>query len=120
MPFTFGWLTKRGDAVTARWLRPILTRSEIREDAVRVLRSIAKNRTLLDELVDGLRAFDRPTLVVWATEDKIMPPEHGRRLDELLPKSRLVEIADSYTLIPLDQPARLAESLREFTTVPAG
>lgn len=120
MPFTLGWLTKRGDAVTARWMRPLLTQSEIRKDTVRVLRSISANRTLLEETVDGLRAFDRPTLIVWAEEDKVMPPEHGRRLDELLPQSRLVEISDSYTLIPLDQPAKLAESLREFTMVASG
>ena len=43
-----------------------------------------------------------------------MPPEHGARLAALLPESRLVEVADSYTLIPLDQPARLAEIIREF------
>jgi len=43
-----------------------------------------------------------------------MPPEHGRRLAELLPHGRLLEIADSYTLIPLDQPARLAHAIREF------
>ena len=43
-----------------------------------------------------------------------MPPEHGRRLAELLPQGRLVEIDDSYTLIPLDQPARLAAELRRF------
>ena len=43
-----------------------------------------------------------------------MPPEHGRRLAELLPHGRLVEVADSYTLIPLDQPAELAELIREF------
>lgn len=120
LPFTLGWLTKRGDAVTKRWMRPVLTQPEIRKDTVRVLRSISKNRTLLDSLVDGLRVFDRPALVVWASEDKVMPPEHGRRLDSLLPQSRLVEISDSYTLVPLDQPAKLAESLREFTTVSAG
>jgi pimeloyl-ACP methyl ester carboxylesterase len=44
-----------------------------------------------------------------------MPPEHGRRLAELLPQGRLVEIADSYTLIPLDQPEPLAEAIRTFT-----
>ena len=44
-----------------------------------------------------------------------MPPEHGRRLAELLPAGRLVEVEDSYTLIPLDQPGRLAETIREFT-----
>jgi pimeloyl-ACP methyl ester carboxylesterase len=43
-----------------------------------------------------------------------MPPEHGRRLAELFPNSRLVEIADSYTLIPEDQPALLASHLRQF------
>jgi hypothetical protein len=41
-----------------------------------------------------------------------MPPEPRRRLADLLPQGRLVEIADSYTLIPLDQPARLAEVMR--------
>jgi pimeloyl-ACP methyl ester carboxylesterase len=44
-----------------------------------------------------------------------MPPEHGRRLAELLPQGRLVEIPDSYTLIPLDQPGLLAGAVREFT-----
>jgi hypothetical protein len=36
----------------------------------------------------------------------------------LVPAGRLVEVADSYTLIPLDQPARLAEVIREFTSAP--
>ena len=49
-----------------------------------------------------------------------MPPEHGRRLAELLPQGQLVEMDDSYTLIPLDQPARLAQIIREFTSVSAG
>ena len=31
-----------------------------------------------------------------------MPPEHGRRLAEPLAHTRLVEIPDSHTLIPLD------------------
>jgi pimeloyl-ACP methyl ester carboxylesterase len=43
-----------------------------------------------------------------------MPPEHGRRLAELLPQGRLVEVDDSYTLVPVDQPAVLARHLREF------
>jgi len=43
-----------------------------------------------------------------------MPPEHGRRLAEVLPKGRLVEIADRYTLIPIDQPAPLARVIGDF------
>jgi pimeloyl-ACP methyl ester carboxylesterase len=44
-----------------------------------------------------------------------MPHEHGSRLAALLPVGQLVEVEDSYTLIPLDQPARLAEIIGEFT-----
>jgi pimeloyl-ACP methyl ester carboxylesterase len=40
----------------------------------------------------------------------------GGRLAALLPGGRLVEVEDSYTLIPLDQPARLAAIIREFTS----
>jgi pimeloyl-ACP methyl ester carboxylesterase len=58
--------------------------------------------------------FDRPALVVWAREDRVMPPEHGRKLAELLPAGRLVEISDSYTLVPLDQPSHLARLIRQF------
>jgi pimeloyl-ACP methyl ester carboxylesterase len=114
LPIAFGWLTKRGDAVTARWLRPVLRRAAIRRDTVRVLREIAAAPTLLVDAAKRLPDFDRPTLIVWAAEDRVMPPEHGRRLAELLPRAELVEIPDSYTLIPLDQPRRLASEIRRF------
>jgi pimeloyl-ACP methyl ester carboxylesterase len=114
LPLAFGWLTKRGDAVTAGWLEPVLSRREIRRDTVRVLRAISADRRLMLDAAERLPSFDRPALVVWASEDRVMPPEHGRQLAELLPHGRLVEIPDSYTLIPLDQPARLAQSIREF------
>jgi pimeloyl-ACP methyl ester carboxylesterase len=115
LPIAFGWLTKRGDAATARWIKPVLQRREIRRDTVRVLRAIAAEKHLMLDAAERLRASDRPALVVWASEDRVMPPDHGRRLAELLPQGRLVEIADTYTLIPLDQPAPLAQSIRDFT-----
>ncbi len=114
LPISFGWLTKRGDAATARWLKPILHQREIRRDAVHVLRSISAERNLMLEAAECLATFDGPALVVWAEKDRVMPPEHGRRLAELLPKGWLVEIPDSYTLLPLDQPARLAQLIREM------
>jgi len=118
-PIAFGWLTRRGDATTARWLRPVLTQPEIRRDTVRALRAMAGSRRLLLETADKLTSFERPALVVWAKEDRVMPPGHGRRLAGLLPAGRLVEVADSYTLVPLDQPARLAATIREFAPVAA-
>jgi len=114
LPIAFGWLTKRGDAVVKRWMRPIWRRREIRRDTIRVLRSAAADRNLLTAAAEKLARFDRPALVVWAAQDRVMPPEHGRRLADLLPDARLVEIEDSYTLVPLDQPARLAAEIRRF------
>jgi pimeloyl-ACP methyl ester carboxylesterase len=115
LPIAFGWLTKRGDAVTQRWLRPLLEQAEVRRDTVRVLRAIAAQPRLLVDAAERLPAFEGPALVVWSGRDRVMPPEHGRRLADLLPRGRLVEVADTCTLIPLDQPTRLAELIREFT-----
>lgn len=121
LPIAFGWLTKRGDDAVKGWLEPVLSRPGVRRDVLQVLRSIPGDPGLLVQAAERLRDFDRPALVVWAAEDRVMPPEHGRRLAELLPEGRLVEVSDSYTLIPLDQPARLAELLGEFVAarVPA-
>jgi pimeloyl-ACP methyl ester carboxylesterase len=115
LPIAFGWLTIRGDAATRRWMNPVLKQPEIRRDTVRVLRAVAAEPQLLVNAAKDLPGFDRPALVVWARGDRVMPPEHGRRLAELLPHGRLAEVADSYTLIPLDQPARLVQAIREFT-----
>ena len=119
LPIAFGRLTLRGDAATARWVRPVLRQQGIRRDAVRMLRASLSDRQLLVRAAESLPSFDRPALVVWATEDRVMPVEHGRRLARLLPQGRLVEVADSRTLIPLDQPAELAGLIRAFVREPA-
>jgi pimeloyl-ACP methyl ester carboxylesterase len=114
LPMVLGWMAKRPipDPITDHWLEPALTRREIRRDAAKFLRAVDKRDTLA--AAERLPAFDRPALVVWAAEDRVMPPEHGRRLAELLPAGRLVEVADSYTLVPEDQPGELTRLLREF------
>jgi pimeloyl-ACP methyl ester carboxylesterase len=116
LPIAFGWLTKRGDAATARWMRPVLTQPGIRRDTVRTLRAAAADTGFLVRAAERLPGFDRPALVAWARQDRVMPPEHGQRLAALLPQGRLAEVDDSYTLIPLDQPTRLAQLIREFTS----
>jgi pimeloyl-ACP methyl ester carboxylesterase len=114
LPVAFGWMAKRPipDAVVDGWLRPLLTQRAIRRDLAKYIRTT--DRRALAHASEALGGFDRPALVAWASEDRVMPPEHGRRLAELLPMGRLVEIPDSYTLIPEDQPARLAGAIREF------
>ena len=118
LPVAFGWMAKRPipHEVTDAWLRPLLTRREIRRDLTKYLRAGKRGEMLA--AAEGLRSFDRPALVIWAADDRVMPPEHGRRFAELLPRARLVEVPDSYTLIPEDQPTELARLLREFVREP--
>ncbi len=114
LPFTYGWMTKRPipHAITDAWLHPLLTQREIRRDLTKYVRTSKKGDMLV--AAERLRSFDRPALVIWAKEDRVMPPAHGRRLAELLPHGQLIEIADSYTLIPEDQPGELARAIRQF------
>jgi pimeloyl-ACP methyl ester carboxylesterase len=115
LPLTWGWMSKRPvpEEVMDGWFRPLQTQGEIRRDLRKYATSIPPKKVLL-EWSERLRTFDRPALVVWAAEDRVMPREHGRRLAELFPQGRLLEIPDSYTLIPEDQPTELARAIREF------
>ncbi len=115
LPMTWGWMSKRPvpHEVMDEWFLPLQTRPEIRRDLRKYALSIPPKSELL-EWSERLRSFERPALVVWASEDRVMPPEHGRRLAEMFPRGRLVEIADSYTLIPEDQPGELARAIRGF------
>ncbi len=114
LPMTLGWMSKRPIAsdVTDRWFAPARSDRAIRRDLIKYA-GAARAADMVD-VTERLRAFDRPALVLWASEDRVMPPDHGRRLAELLPDGRLVYVDDSYTLIPLDQPLEFAEHVREF------
>ena len=111
----YGGMSVRGlpDDVLTGWFRPAQRSRAIRRDFAKFATG-APRRTQLLACSERLRDFDRPALVVWATEDHIMPREHGARLADLLPQGRLVEIDGSSTLVPEDQPERLARELRAF------
>jgi hypothetical protein len=115
LPIAFGWLTKWGDAATAQWMKPILTRPEIRRHAVRTLRAAASDTDFLLAAAERLPTVDRPALGEREPRDATRTRPPPRRPS---PQGRLVEVDDSYTLIPLDQPTRLAQTIREFTRVP--
>lgn len=111
----YGGMSLRGipDQIMDDWFSPATRSRAIRKDFAKFATSAPRRETLL-AWSERLRDFDRPVLVVWATEDRLMPREHGRRLAELYPQGRLIEIADSSTLVPEDQPERLAEVLTDF------
>jgi pimeloyl-ACP methyl ester carboxylesterase len=113
-PIGLGWMAKRPlpDAMVDRWLRPLQSQRGVRRDLGKYARSARRGQMV--EVCERLRAFERPTLVVWTPEDRVQDPAHGRRLAELLPDARLIELRDSYTLIMRDQPEAFARAIREF------
>jgi pimeloyl-ACP methyl ester carboxylesterase len=101
------------DEMLRDWFRPFARDARVRQDLRTYCLSVPLDSGR--NWSSGLADFEKPALVVWAPEDQMMPAEHGRQLADLLPDGRLVEIEDSYTLVPLDQPQRLAGALRSFT-----
>ncbi len=114
LPPLFGWMSKRPvpEELAQAWFAPTRSRA-IRRDMAKYAGSRFTHAETI-AATERLRDFDRPALVVWASEDKLMPREHGRRLAELLPQGRLVEVDDSFTLVPLDRPDALLAELRAF------
>lgn len=54
-----------------------------------------------------------PTLVVVAAEDRIARPRFGRELAAAIPGARRVELADAAHGVPIHQPGRINDLLRE-------
>jgi pimeloyl-ACP methyl ester carboxylesterase len=115
LPFVYGQMTKRGipDQLMREWLEP-LKRPEIRRDLRKYAGDAMQGKRDMRAATPALASFERPVLVVWDSEGRMMPNEEGRTLAEAFPDSRLVEIPDSYTLIPEDQPVELARLIQEF------
>lgn len=113
-PLAFGWMTRRPipHELTDRWLAPLLNDRHVRRDLKKYLLAAKKGEMMA--AAEALRSFDRPALVIWGKDDRVMPPEHGRRLAQLIPNARLEELEDCGTLVPLDQPLEFARLIREF------
>jgi pimeloyl-ACP methyl ester carboxylesterase len=119
LPFTLGWMAKRPvpSHLLNSWFGSLRQNGAIRRDTRRFLRSIDSGE--LVAAAERLESFDRSTLIVWAVEDKVMPPEHADRLAALVSDEPVRWIEDSYTLLPLDQPTELAHSISEFARRPS-
>jgi pimeloyl-ACP methyl ester carboxylesterase len=107
LPIAFGWLSKRAsNEILARWSAPALGNFEIVRDAAHFLRST--DPSILLDVAPKLRSFDGEVIVAWPPEDRCFKIELGRRLAAQFRSARFVEIADSYSFVPIDRPDALA------------
>jgi pimeloyl-ACP methyl ester carboxylesterase len=89
------------------------TNPEIQAKQQRLVRRlIGPNRDT--ELEAAMRRLDIPTLVLFGTLDRVIPPEMGRHYKELLPNGYLVLVYDAGHAIGAERPEAFVEVVTDF------
>jgi pimeloyl-ACP methyl ester carboxylesterase len=96
------------------WMRPGIQDPGVRRDLKKVTVDMHKRYTL--EAAEKLRGSELPILLTWAPGDKYFPISYAERLAGEVGNARIVQIPDSKTFVPIDQPQRLAEEIDAFVT----
>jgi pimeloyl-ACP methyl ester carboxylesterase len=94
------------------WMEPGFRDSDIRRDVKKV--TVGMNRRYTLEAAEKLKSSELPVLLTWAPGDRFFPLKYAERLVRETPNARLVEIRDSKTFVPIDQPQRLADEIAGF------
>jgi pimeloyl-ACP methyl ester carboxylesterase len=98
--------------LVASWMEPGLSDPDVKRDVKKVTTGMNKRYTL--EAAEKLRGAELPILLAWAPRDRFFPLKYAQRLARETPNARIVEIPDSATFVPLDQPQRLADEIAAF------
>ena len=98
--------------LVASWMAPGLHDPGVKRDAKKVTVGMNKRYTL--EAAEKLRSSELPILLTWAPGDKFFPISYAQRLASEAGNAKIVEIPDSATFVPLDQPQRLADEIAGF------
>jgi pimeloyl-ACP methyl ester carboxylesterase len=99
----------------ASWMEPGLHHAGVKRDVKKVTTGMNKRYTL--EAAEKLRTSGLPILLTWAPGDRFFPIKYAERLASEVPNARIVQIPDSRTFVPIDQPQRLADEIAGFATV---
>lgn len=96
----------------ASWMEPGLHDAAVKRDLKKVTVGMNKRYTL--EAAQKLRDSKLPILLTWAPGDRLFPLKYAERLAAETPNARIVQIPDSRTFVPIDQPQRLADEIATF------
>jgi len=115
LPFVFGGMSKKripNDQMMS-WIMPLRKQRAIRKNLNEYLTNVPKKKQLLAWAEDQ-KSFEGNVLIVWSKGDKMMPPVHAERLAQHFANTRLEWVDDSGTLVPIDQPEKLADFMLSF------
>jgi pimeloyl-ACP methyl ester carboxylesterase len=104
--------TRVPNELIASWMEPGLRDPGVKRDLKKVTVGMDKRHTL--EAAKKLRGSELPILFAWAPGDRYFPLSYAQRLAAEAGNARIVEIPDSRTFVPIDQPARLADEIASF------
>ncbi len=96
----------------ASWMEPGLNDPGVKRDLRKVTIGMNKRYTL--EAAEKLKDSSLPILLTWAPGDRVFPLKYAERLAAETPNARIVQIPDSRTFVPFDQPQRLADEIATF------
>jgi pimeloyl-ACP methyl ester carboxylesterase len=108
LPIAYGWLAKRlPREMEDEFVQPVIHDKAVRRDIAGFLRAADKKDLMAT--ADQYGSIQIPVTIAWGEDDKAFKVSLGERLANDIPNAELHRIPDSYTLVPLDQPEKLAE-----------
>ncbi len=102
--------------LVADWTGAALSDPALMRDLAKVTVGLDKRFTLA--AAAALRGTRFPLLLAWAPGDRFFPLSGAERLAADIGGAQLVEIPDSATFVPLDQPQVLARHIADFAPTP--
>jgi pimeloyl-ACP methyl ester carboxylesterase len=110
----FAQFSKRGvpDELAAEWTGAALADRALMRDLTKVTVGLDKRFTLAAAAT--LHGTRFPLLLAWAPGDRFFPLSGAERLAADIGGAKLVEVPDSATFVPLDQPQAVAAHIADF------
>ncbi|UCD84419.1 MAG: alpha/beta hydrolase [Deltaproteobacteria bacterium] len=99
--------------VITEYLRPIYTTRERKRKFRKFL--LSGNCQYTMDIASELQRFDKPTLIIWAAEDRFLPVFWGEKLYKEIPGARRFElITFAGHLLPEEKPVEIARIIVDF------
>ena len=113
-PRAFGALTvsEVDDEILQSFTRPSVTNAGVRRDGMRFLIGMDPRDTM--GAAAKFPQLEIPVLLAWGTDDPFFTLDDARRIAELIPDCRLVEIPGAATFTALDKPVEVAGAIEAF------